>query len=278
MPTFLSPGFARQYLTDPLVDSKISTRRKLPSDQVARGFTLKERVPNPGEWAVTRVASRSITTGPISFPAAREPGSSAPVSSPRASQARSLASARASRIFASISGAFAIPARTRQIVGVEAMLPAGPCRPCWSARAWTSLIVTAPSAIATATSISTRPGSCPARRSRRLSVASLKAAVSPIRSASSASNTVPACDTTPVPSQVMTGTVLLVVGCTCEVPLLVGIFVHQQDKNPSNDRHFRASSVRVGPQAQPATATAGREAALTEVGQEGTRFSRRSAA
>ncbi len=29
----------------------------------------------------------------------------------------------------------------------------------------------------------------------------------------------------PVPSQVMTGTVLLVVGCTCEVPLLVGIFV-----------------------------------------------------
>ncbi len=43
----------------------------------------------------------------------------------------------------------------------------------------------------------------------------------------------------------MTGTVLLIVGCTCEVPLLVGIFVHQQDKNPSNDRHFRASRARV---------------------------------
>jgi len=52
----------------------------------------------------------------------------------------------------------------------------------------------------------------------------------------------------PVPSQVMVGGDLLVVGCTCEVPLLVGIFVHQQDKNPSKDRHFHASSVRVGPQ------------------------------
>ena len=43
-----------------------------------------------------------------------------------------------------------------------------------------------------------------------------------IRSASSANSTVPACDTTPVPSVVMTGTVLPVVRCTCEVPLGVG--------------------------------------------------------
>ena len=50
---------------------------------------------------------------------------------------------------------------------------------------------------------------------------SLSNAVSPIRSASSASRTVPACDTTPVPSVVMTGTVLRVVGSTCEVPLNV---------------------------------------------------------
>ena len=76
------------------------------------------------------------------------------------------------------------------------------------------MIVTALSAIATATSTSTRPGSCPARRVRRPSVASLTAAVNPIRSASSASNTVPACDTTPVPWIVTTGTVLLVGGHT----------------------------------------------------------------
>jgi len=159
MPTFLSPGFARQYLTDPLVASKISTRRKMPSDQVARGFTLKERVPNPGEWDVTSVASKSITTSAMVWSAAREPGSSAPVSSPRASHARSRACARARRIAASIPGVFATPAGTRQIVGVDATDPAGPCKPCWSARTWTSLMVTAPSAIATATSTSTRPGS-----------------------------------------------------------------------------------------------------------------------
>ena len=49
--------------------------------------------------------------------------------------------------------------KTGQIVGVEATDPAGPCSPCWSARTCTSLIVRAPSAIATATSTSTRPGS-----------------------------------------------------------------------------------------------------------------------
>ena len=87
------------------------------------------------------------------------------------------------------------------------------------------MIVTAPWAVATATSTSTRPGSCPARRARSPSVASDSAAVNPIRSANSANSTVPACDTTPVPSVVTTGTVLLVVGCTCEVPLVVGIVV-----------------------------------------------------
>ena len=51
-----------------------------------------------------------------------------------------------------------MPAKTRQIVEVDATDPAGPCSPCWSARAWTSVMLTAPSAIATATSTSTRPG------------------------------------------------------------------------------------------------------------------------
>ena len=76
---------------------------------------------------MTRVPSRSITTSPIVLPAARDPGSSVPVSSPRASQARSRACARASRI--SLSIAASMPARTRQIVGVDATDPAGLCRP-----------------------------------------------------------------------------------------------------------------------------------------------------
>jgi len=38
--------------------------------------------------------------------------------------------ARASRIFASIPGVLATASRTRQIVGVEATLPARPCSPC----------------------------------------------------------------------------------------------------------------------------------------------------
>ena len=131
MPTFLSPGFARQYLTDPLVASKISTRRKMPSDQVARGFTLQERVPNPGEWAVTRVASKVDHDLPDGFaggPGAGQLGAGQLPSG--ANQARSRACARASRIAASIPGAFATASRTRQIVGVDATLPAGPCRPC----------------------------------------------------------------------------------------------------------------------------------------------------
>ncbi len=55
----------------------------------------------------------------------------------------------------------------------------------------------------------------------------------------------------------MVGGVLLVVGCTREVPLSLSLLVPQQDKNPSKDRHFRASRARVGPQDQIATATAG---------------------
>jgi hypothetical protein len=69
------------------------------------------------------------------------------------------------------------------------------------------------------------PAGIVACRCRSPSVASLSAAVSPIRSASSASSTVPACDTTPVPSAVMVGGVLLVVTCTCEVPLWLGDLV-----------------------------------------------------
>ncbi len=59
-----------------------------------------------------------------------------------------------------------------------------------------------PSASITATSRSTRPGSCADRRSLVNPNASDSASVSPARSANSTSNATPACDTNPSPSAV----------------------------------------------------------------------------
>ena len=75
------------------------------------------RASSLSECAVTSVASRSITTSLIVLPAAREPGSLLPVSSPRAVQARSRASARASRGRPSMASS--MTAKTRQIVEVD---------------------------------------------------------------------------------------------------------------------------------------------------------------
>jgi hypothetical protein len=65
-----------------------------------------------------------------------------------------------------------------------------------------SLIVSAPSAIATARSTNTRPGSCRGRGPRTPSSAALSSPVNVVASASSTSSLVPACDTTPAPSAV----------------------------------------------------------------------------
>src|SRR5271170_2881629 len=59
-----------------------------------------------------------------------------------------------------------------------------------------------PSASITATSLSTRPGSCAERRSRDPANAPDNAPVSPTRSANSTNNATPACDTSPSPSAV----------------------------------------------------------------------------
>ena len=159
------------------------------------------------------------------MPAAREPGSSLPVSSSRASYARSRASARACRTFASIPGVRDrvqdppdrrgrrdAPDRAVQtsLVGQGLDVADGD----GAVRERDGDVDQHPTGVVTDPAFPQAVG----RLAQR-------AVVRPIRSASSASSTVPACDTTPVPSQVMTGTVLLVVGCTCEVPLLVGICV-----------------------------------------------------
>ena len=66
-----------------------------------------------------------------------------------------------------------------------------------------------------------------------------------------------ACDTTPVPSVVTRGGILLVVRCTCEVPLVVGTLTSQQVRNSSYDRPFRAVRAVTDEQHQTATATLG---------------------
>ena len=78
----------------PALPSRSTARASLVlSSHAPRGWNPKPPLklplaPSLPECAVTSVASRSITTCPISLPAVRDPGSSVPVSSPRASQAR----------------------------------------------------------------------------------------------------------------------------------------------------------------------------------------------
>jgi len=83
-------------------------------------------------------------------------------------------------------------------------------------------------------------------------------AISPIRSASSASRTVPACDTTPVPSQVISGTVPRFVGCTGDVPLDVGRFGSlSKTRIPATTGTFALSRPVSKTQDQTTTATPG---------------------
>ena len=88
----------------------------------------------------------------------------------------------------------------------------------WSRSTARSEIASPPSASITATSASTRPGSCLERRCRSPPSASLKACGTPVTSARSASSRDPACETTPRPSAVTVTTGRVVVFCTEEVP------------------------------------------------------------
>ena len=74
----------------------------------------------------------------------------------------------------------------------------------------------------TARSRTTRPGSWAEGRSRVGAIAPLSPAVSPSRSASSTSNTLPACDTTPVASATTCTLLLHVRRVTFTVILLSG--------------------------------------------------------
>jgi hypothetical protein len=102
-----------------------------------------------------------------------------------------------------------------------------------------SLIVSAPSAIATARSTSTRPGSCRGRGPRTPSRATPSSAVSVVASARSASSRDPACDTTPDPSGLTVTCGRVAVACTPKVPLYqVGLGLRQTQSSLVK-RHFR---------------------------------------
>src|SRR4051812_46667262 len=112
-------------------------------------------------------------------------------------QAFARARARASRSAPSSVGSAAIAAITRKAVASDATGPnSGSC----SRTARRSARQSPPSASITARSRTTRPRSCPPRRSRILARPSDNAAVRPSLSAASANSPAPACDTRPSPS------------------------------------------------------------------------------
>ena len=101
--------------------------------------------------------------------------------------------ARALPIRASAAGPH--PARARHAVESEATRPNSSS---WWRRVPISLIVVAPSAIAAARSVTTRPRSCSGANPRRASAPD-NPPVRPVRSASIRVAADPACDTTPCP-------------------------------------------------------------------------------
>src|SRR3954452_22898152 len=112
-------------------------------------------------------------------------------------QAFARARARASRSAPSSVGSAAIAAITRKAVASDATGPNSGSRSPPARRAARQ---SPPSASITARSRTTRPRSCPPRRSRILARPSDNAAVRPSLSAASANSPAPACDTSPSPS------------------------------------------------------------------------------
>jgi hypothetical protein len=102
-----------------------------------------------------------------------------------------------------------------------------------------SEIVVAPSATATAISTNTRPGSWRARGLRNPVSALDSSAVSVVRSATSATNRDPACDTTPSPSAVAVIRGRVVMACTLKVLLYSDELGPQQAQSLLVAGHFR---------------------------------------
>jgi len=105
-----------------------------------------------------------------------------------------------------------------------------------------SEVHSAPSDTATAKSTNTRPGSCAARGRCNGPNTADNSAVSVLRSARSANNRDPACDTTPRPSAPTLILGRVAVAFTSKVPFCSVNLDYQQAQFPKPDRHFRSSS------------------------------------
>jgi hypothetical protein len=171
------------------------------------------------ECVTTMVASSSITStgrpSPSSsgMPATSDAGNACPLCSARCAHATARARARACAI--SSRSALVIAFSSRQQVESEAT---GPKTADWSANVAMSLMHSPPSASITATSVSTRPGSCAVCGAGRCANAADSCAVSVVWSARSAISREPACDTTPVPSADTSTAGRVRVACTWKVP------------------------------------------------------------
>ena len=194
--------------------------------------------PSLSECAVTSVASMST----ITWPPDRAPET--PASGLRLVHARARASARACRI--AVSAASTSPAsvvKTREIVGSEATAPntSG-----WDRTAATSARQSPPNATAVATSSSTLPGSCVARAGCHRDSVWDRSRSSPTTLMTSLISSAPEEEISDsrTGSRTRFGTRLRF---TYGVPFRWGFLDCRKNKNPKQDRHFRAFSPGVAP-------------------------------
>jgi hypothetical protein len=103
----------------------------------------------------------------------------------------------------------------------------------------------APSAIATAISVNTRPGECTHGPAYVSANAAVTPAVSPVSRASSRSIPTPACDTTPTPSALTFTRRDRLLRFTREVPFRTRTRTLSKSQFSLRDRHFALSTTRV---------------------------------
>ena len=169
-------------------------------------------------WASSRVASRSIVSGPAGV---------AP-----SAHARARTRASADHNAATPRGSAATCPTIRHAVGVEQTRPN---RPAWSRSPARSRTQTPPSASMTTRSRSTAPRSWawpPPGRARPRLARRPSSLVRPSRSASSASNTTPAWLQRPWPSAVTSKRGRVLIACTGRVTLLAGNGTVKQSHPP----------------------------------------------
>ena len=189
------------------------------------------RAPSFSECASTRVASMSITTGPVL-------GVTGTSSQTRA-RARARAVRNATRL---ISASAARAAISRDTVGSDATCPN---RSGWLRTTARSDRQSPPNAIATARSSTILPGSCRARPAIHGRSCSLNTVSKPTVAAVAVSSDPPADDNNDSPPTTTCSRLERRLLFTHGVPLSSVVLCLRKHQNPKQSRHFRASTPRV---------------------------------